>query len=210
MNMAPIGQWHTVDVFMLFAMWAIMMAGMMLPSATPVILWVNRINQQRRRNHTAYIHTLYFVSGYLWVWSLFSGLITLLQWWLHSAALLSPMMMSANRTFSALLLITAGLYQWSPLKQQCLRLCQSPLSLISTQWREGHWGAIRLGLIHGQYCVGCCWALMVLLFITGVMNLKWILLITLFVMIEKLLSKGEWFARLTGVVLVGLGVGLLV
>lgn len=208
MNMEPVGQWNSLDLFMLFLMWSIMMAGMMLPSATPVILWVDKINQRRRHSGTAYIPTLYFISGYLLIWSLFSGVITLIQWWLHSLSLLSPMMVSANTHFSAVLLILAGAYQWSPLKQQCLKLCKSPLSLMTTQWQEGTWGAIRLGMIHGQYCLGCCWALMTLLFVTGVMNLKWILLMSIFIMLEKRLKKGEKFGQLSGIAFIILGISL--
>lgn len=205
MNMQPVSTWSNFDIFMLFIMWAIMMAGMMLPSAFPVILLIDKINQKRLKNHATYVPTLFFALGYLVAWVMYSLLITLLQWWLHHLELLSPMMDSANLSFSAIILIIAGIYQFTPLKQRCLSLCRSPLTLISSGWKEGIYGAIELGIKHGTYCVGCCWFLMAILFITGVMNLQWILVLTLVVLIEKVLPKGEIVSKYLGALLVLLG-----
>ncbi len=209
MNMKAVGLWNEGDLFSLFLMWAIMMAGMMLPSATPVILLVEKLNFQRKVKQVAYAHSLYFVAGYLLAWVLYSALITLIQWGLHSVSLLSPMMLSRNDVFSGVLLIIAGLYQWSPLKQKCLQLCRTPLNMLTTQWREGINGAITLGFKHGQYCLACCWFLMALLFVTGVMNLKWILVLTLLVMVEKCLPRGDVMSKYIGCLLIVLGIVIL-
>ena len=120
------------------------------------------------------------------------------------------MMISANHIFSGILLLIAGLYQWTPYKQKCLQLCRSPLSLLTTQWQEGINGAIRLGFKHGQYCLGCCWFLMALLFVTGVMNLKWIFILTLLVLVEKCLPKGDVLGKGLGILLVLLGINTLI
>ncbi|GIU04129.1 hypothetical protein TUM4261_03450 [Shewanella sp. c952] len=205
MNMDPVQQWQLYDIVMLFLMWAIMMAGMMLPSAAPVILLVEKLNQQRKRRHNSYAPSLYFMLGYLLAWSFYSAIITLVQYALHHLSLLNSMMVSANSTFTAILLLIAGVYQFTPLKQACLSQCRSPISFISTQWREGVTGAIWMGFKHGQTCLGCCWFLMALLFATGVMNLKWILLLTLLVMLEKLLPFGEISSRIIGVILIASG-----
>jgi predicted metal-binding membrane protein len=205
MNMKPVAQWDYMDIVMLFVMWAIMMAGMMLPSALPVVMLVDRMNQQRKSRHRPYTQTVYFVLGYLLCWAFYSLLITFVQWWLHLAAILSPMMVSANSFFSGVLLVVAGIYQWSPLKQRCLSLCRSPLSMITNQWKEGIWGAVSLGIKHGQYCLGCCWFLMALLFVTGVMNLKWILVLTLIVLLEKVIPKGEAVSKVLGVAFIFAG-----
>ena len=198
MNMKPVTQWSIADIAILFSMWAIMMAGMMLPSAMPVILLVEQVNRKRKLRRASYTHTLFFVIGYLLIWGLYSAVITITQYTLHHWALLGPMMSSANIAFSSAILLAAGIYQLTPLKQRCLQLCRSPLSVISSQWREGKLGAIRLGINHGQYCVGCCWILMAILFVTGVMNLKWILLLSLIVLIEKVLPYPEVASKLLG------------
>jgi len=198
MNMSPVAQWQSLDLFMLFVMWSIMMAGMMLPSATPVFLFINKINEQRRRDNRTYSSSLFFVVGYLLTWVFYSFIITLVQWGLHHLTLLSPMMKSNNSLFTALLLISAGLYQFTSLKQACLSLCQSPLGFITSQWREGAVGTIIMGFKHGVTCLGCCWVLMSLLFVIGVMNIKWILVLTLLVLIEKVFAKGELFSRCLG------------
>lgn len=209
MNMKSVGLWNEDDLFSLFLMWTIMMAGMMLPSATPVILLVNKLNCQRKLTQKVYTHSLYFIVGYLLVWLFYCVLITLIQWGLHSVSLLSPMMNSSNDIFSGVLLIIAGFYQWSPLKQKCLQLCRTPLNMLTTQWREGISGAITLGFKHGQYCLACCWFLMTLLFVTGVMNLKWILVLTLLVMVEKCLPRGDVISKYIGCIFIVLGLVLL-
>ncbi|WP_051085230.1 DUF2182 domain-containing protein [Hahella ganghwensis] len=209
MNMSPVLQWDAFDIFMLFVMWAIMMAGMMLPSAIPVIMLVSKMNKQRQTRRAPYTHAFYFIVGYLLVWMLYCAVITFTQYWLHRFSLLTPMMVSAMPGFSALLLIVAGIYQWTGFKQRCLQYCRSPLSLFSTKWKEGITGAINLGFLHGQYCLGCCWVLMALLFVAGVMSLKWILALTILVLIEKIMPMGDQFSRIVGVCLVLLGFGVL-
>lgn len=206
MNMQPVARWTGGDIALLFMMWAIMMAGMMLPSALPVIMLVEQINHKREMRQARFTPTLFFVVGYLLVWTVYSLAITWLQVRLHHLALLNPMMVSANPLFSASLLIAAGIYQFTPLKQTCLQLCRSPLSLLSSQWREGVLGAIRLGVKHGQYCVGCCWFLMALLFVTGVMNLQWILILTMVVLVEKCFLNSPLSSKLLGALLIALGI----
>jgi len=205
MNMAPVSQWSYFDNVMLFIMWAIMMAGMMLPSAIPVVLLIEKINQKRQARNTEYVHTLYFILGYLLAWSLYSLVISLLQWWLHHLSILTPMMIIGQKWVACLLLIIAGIYQWLPLKQRCLNLCRSPLSFIMTQWQEGTINAIKIGFKHGQYCIGCCWSLMALLFVFGVMDLKWILALTMIVIIEKIAPLGDKFSKVLGIALAALG-----
>lgn len=202
MNMQPITLWSSIDLVMLFVMWSIMMAGMMLPSALPTIMLVQRINDNRKKRQAPYSSTYYFISGYLLAWVFYSLAITGMQYWLHTLSILTPMMKSGQIWFTSLLLFLAGIYQWLPIKQTCLRNCRSPLSLITKEWREGSFNAIKLGFNHGQYCLGCCWVLMALLFALGVMDLFWIAMLTLAVLIEKLAPKGALFGKCLGVVLI--------
>ncbi len=206
MNMQPVATWSYADIAVLMMMWAIMMAGMMLPSAYPVVMLVEQLNQKRIHRQASYTPTLFFVLGYLLAWTLYSVAISLIQYGLHYWALLNPMMRSANPWFSAALLIAAGSYQFTPLKQACLQRCRSPLSLLSLHWQEGIRGAVHLGFIHGQYCLGCCWFLMALLFVTGVMNLQWIFILTAVVLIEKVVAKGPYIEKALGLLLITLGV----
>ena len=161
------------------------MAGMMLPSAAPMILLYGQVNR-RRATSTQYSPVAAFTLGYLVVWNGFSLLATGLQWYLEQQALLSPMMVSNSHLLSGALLIAAGAYQITPLKQACLRQCRSPLQFIQHYWRNGTLGAFSMGLHHGLFCLGCCWSLMLLLFVAGVMNLLWIALLSIFVLTEKL------------------------
>ena len=151
-----------------------------------------------------------FALGYFAIWSGFSLVATFLQWQLEHWALLSPMMRSQSAAFSGITLILAGLYQWSPLKTACLRHCRGPLFFIIRHWRTGRVGAFTMGLIHGAYCVGCCGALMALLFVGGIMDLTVIAAIAGLVLFEKLLPGGEWLARALGLVAIGLGLLILV
>jgi predicted metal-binding membrane protein len=150
-----------------------------------------------------------FVLGYLLVWMGFSLFATILQGGLQHAALLSPMLVSTSALLGGTLFITAGLYEWTPFKRACLDNCRSPLEFILFRWRSGTLGALRMGLEHGAYCLGCCWFLMGLLFVGGVMNLVWVAVITLFILVEKLLPGGEWVARIGGGVMVAAGVYLV-
>jgi len=191
-----------------FLMWTIMMMGMMVPSAAPMILVFATINRRRSETGGAAVATGIFVAGYLVAWTAFSALATAGQWGLERAAAVSPDMLRATPFVGGLLLIVAGIYQATPLKRACLARCQSPLGFVLNEWREGAAGAFVMGLRHGAFCVGCCWLLMALLFVAGVMNLFWVATIAACVLAEKLvpLPVVSWGA---GVVLVASGVWLL-
>lgn len=211
MGMAmPQGEpWRIRDVAMLFAMWSVMMVGMMLPSAAPMILVFTTVNRRREAQQRPLAHTGAFVLGYVIVWTGYSAVAALAQWGLHGVALLSPMMVSTSPYLGGGFLLAAGIFQWTPLKYACLTTCRSPLSFLITQWREGARGALVMGLRHGAYCVGCCWALMALLFVAGVMNLVWVAAIAVAVLLEKVVPRGDLVGRLAGVVLVAAGVVLI-
>jgi len=208
MIMPPKG---VVDLLLLLAMWWIMMMGMMLPSAAPMILTFAHVNRSRRARGQTYVPTALFTAGYLLVWGGFSVAATLAQWALESATLLSAMDMTVDsRLLGGFLFLAAGLYQFTPIKQACLRFCWSPLGLVLNHWRDGAGGALRMGITHGLYCLGCCWVLMLLLFVGGVMNLLWIAGLGAIVLIEKLMPPGPWISRISGVLLTAYGFGLLV
>jgi predicted metal-binding membrane protein len=196
-------RWDPPHLLLLWAMWAVMMVGMMLPSAAPLILVVSRTGQSGAR------HTCPLVLGYLSVWALFSVGATSLQWGLGARLVLTPMMEVSSRTVAAMFLIVAGVYQWTPWKHACLTVCQSPLAFLMRRWRNGPWGAFRMGAEHGAYCVGCCWALMLLLFAGGVMNLTVIAALTAFVAFEKLAPLGVWSTRVSGALLLSTAAWLL-
>ncbi len=201
--------WKFPDLFALFIMWTIMMVGMMAPTVVPVLLLFDGLTRQRRSEGRAAVSTLLFLLGYLLAWTLFSLVATLCQWGLHRTAMLSRGMVSANHWFAATVLIAAGVFQLMPFKRACLTHCRSPLDFILTQWREGRWGAISMGLRHGISCTGCCWLLMAILFVVGVMNLVWVAVITLFVLAEKTLPWNRWVARATASCLIVWGVNNL-
>lgn len=202
--------WGTADVLLLFVMWAVMMVAMMVPSAAPMILAFLSTNHRRRTAARPLVPVGVFLAGYLAVWTAFSALATLAQWALHKAALLSPAMAATSPALNGALLLAAGVFQWTPLKGACLKGCRSPLSFLMSEWRDGSAGAFVMGLRHGFYCLGCCWILMALLFVAGVMNLLWVAVIALFVMAEKILARGELVGRITGAALVAAGVVLIV
>jgi len=201
--------WDGFSVLLLFVMWTVMMAAMMLPSAAPILLAFLELNHRRHRAAQPLVPTGIFAGGYLTVWTAFSTLATLAQWGLHKAALLSPAMAATSPALNGGLLVAAGVFQWTPLKRACLRSCRSPLSFLMSEWRNGASGAFVMGLRHGSYCLGCCWMLMALLFVAGVMNLFWVIVIALFVMTEKILVRGELFGHLAGVALVIAGVVIM-
>lgn len=193
----------------LAGMWAIMMVAMMLPSAAPTILLFGSVTRRRRQEGRQSVPVAVFTLGYLAVWVLYAILAGSLQWELHRLALLSPTTEAASPVLAGGLLIVAGLYQWFPLKGACLSHCQSPLHFFSTEWREGIGGALAMGMRHGTYCVGCCWLLMTLLFVAGVMNLAWVGIIAGFILIEKLVPRGLWIGRVVGAALMIWGVSVL-
>lgn len=201
-------RWSSRDLLLTFAMWAVMMVAMMTPSAAPLVLLFARVQRDRRERAAPHLPTFLFLLGYLLVWGAFAAASTLAQWGLHSAALLSPLMVATSPLLGGLLLVLAGLFQLTPLKDACLKNCRTPLSFIMTGWREGPRGAVRMGVTHGFYCVGCCWLLMALLFVGGVMNLLWVGALALFVLLEKLVPSGPWVSRVAGAILLAAGAGV--
>ena len=208
-GMADPRVWGFSDWLGLFVMWVFMMVAMMLPSAAPVMMLV--LGAYRRRGDAeARTAAAAFVGGYALMWCGFSLLASAGQIALHRAALLAPDMRLSSAALSGVLFVCAGIYQLSPLKQACLAHCQSPMGLLSQHWREGSTGGLTLGVHHGAFCVGCCWMLMTLLFVLGVMNLAWVAALAAFVLIEKLARGGAWFGRAAGIAIAGWGVYLLV
>jgi predicted metal-binding membrane protein len=201
--------WTATEFALMFVMWAVMMVAMMLPSAAPMILLFAAITRRNRDQGHVMAPTGIFAAGYLTAWAGFSLAATVLQWGFDSLALLSPMMASASAIFSGIILIAAGLYQWTPLKHACLAHCRSPLYFLGHHWRKGTGGAFVMGIHHGFYCVGCCWVLMALLFVGGVMNLLLIAAIALAVLIEKVVPRGDVVGRIGGGVLTVFGVYLI-
>jgi predicted metal-binding membrane protein len=208
--MAMPAEWTAGYALVVFAMWAVMMVAMMLPSAAPVTLLVAGIARKRAASgaHAA-MPTVLFVAGYLGLWVVFAAIATLLQWQLEKAQLLSDAMALVSIVAASAVLVAAGVYQWTPLKQTCLRHCRSPLEFLLFHWRDGAAGAFTSGVRHGAFCFGCCWMLMLLLFVGGVMNLAWIGGIALLVLIEKVLPWGGWTGRATGAVMIAWGLGTL-
>ena len=202
-------RWDALHLALLFAMWVVMMVGMMLPSAAPTLLLYAAVVRKSHGGEATRSQVYAFAAGYLAIWTLFSLVATLLQRLASAALLLSPMMELENRVWAGGLLVLAGIYQFTPLKRTCLASCRSPVQFITRHWQPGSAGAFRMGLGHGLYCLGCCWALMLLLFVGGVMNLWVIAAITLFVLLEKLAPFGAQGGRLSGVLLTLLGLWVL-
>ena len=199
--------WDATHVLLLWTMWAVMMTAMMMPSASPLILMY--AGALRGRGDAQAGRKLYaLAAGYVLVWALFSVTVTALQRALANALLLTPMMELAAPVLAAAVLALAGLYQLTPLKHACLRVCRSPLGYLLQHWRDGAIGAFRMGVGHGLYCLGCCWALMLLLFAGGVMNPVVIVALTLWVLVEKLAPFGASTTRLSGIVLLGFAMWL--
>jgi predicted metal-binding membrane protein len=204
MAMAPPMPWNVSSLLLTFAMWTVMMIGMMLPSAAPMLLLYGRMASKSAP--AGAVSALWiFATGYFLVWAGFSFLATILQAALQSVALLSASLTSASARLSGLLLVVAGLYQWLPLKYACLDKCRAPLQFLLMRWRPGTLGGLKMGAEHGVACVGCCWALMLLLFVLGVMSLFWVALLAAFVFVEKLAPAPKVMARVAGLVLMAAG-----
>jgi predicted metal-binding membrane protein len=193
----------------MFAMWVIMMIGMMTPSVAPMVLLYAAIGRQNAARQP-FAPAGWFLSGYLLAWSAFAAAATLLQWLLEWAAVVTPMMAGTSRLLGGLLLIAAGIYQWLPVKQACLASCRAPLAFVQRHggFQPGARGALRLGALHGFYCIGCCWVLMALLFAFGVMNLQWIAALMVLVLIEKLAPAAHAVSRGLGIAAVVAGIAL--
>jgi predicted metal-binding membrane protein len=209
MAMPMVVSWTPGYFVLTLAMWSAMMMVMMLPSAVPMLLFYDSIAQKRGMHSTAIGRTALFGLGYVVVWLGFSLGALVLQYALDSASLLSPAMRVTSVALAGAVLVAAGIYQWTPLKQACLRQCRSPLSFVMTYWRNGNGGAFVMGLGHGAFCLGCCWVLMLLLFVGGVMNFAWIAGIALFVLVEKLAPAGHWIGRAAGVAFIAWGGAVL-
>jgi predicted metal-binding membrane protein len=201
--------WTAAEFALTFAMWWIMMLGMMLPSAAPTILTFATMARRQRERGQNFAPASIFTIGYLLVWGAFCVAATVLQWGLDRAALLSPILETKSALIGGALFILSGLYQFTPFKYACLRQCRSPFAFLLNHWRDGWQGALGMGWHHGLYCLGCCWVLMALLFAVGVMNLVWVAAIAAFVFAEKLLPGGVWIARIGGVLMLAFGAHLL-
>lgn len=209
MAMPSVQPWGTLDYVLMFIMWSVMMFAMMTPSAAPMVLTYARISRQRQAELAPVAGTATFFLGYLLVWTAFSLVATLVQGGLHAAALLSPMMETTSPILGGIVLIAAGVFQFTPLKHACLSHCRTPLGYFMTEWRDGKWGALVMGVRHGAYCVGCCWMLMVVLFVVGVMNLFWNAGIAAVMLAEKALPGGHRIGQVIGVLMIGWGIWML-
>jgi predicted metal-binding membrane protein len=205
---APVA-WTPAYAALMFFMWWVMMVAMMLPSAAPMILLFATVTRRQCATAHPHVATSSFAIGYLAAWAGFSLVAVILQWRLQLTGIVSPMPVGSNVIFGGVLLLAAGLYQLTPMKHACLRHCRSPLQFLSVRWRRGARGALRMGLAHGAFCVGCCWLLMGLLFVGGVMNLYWMGGLALLVLLEKTVPAGHWLGYATGVALLVWGAGLL-
>jgi len=207
MLMMPMaGDWNLIAATAVFAMWSIMMAAMMLPAALPVLDAYRRVLGNKKLGATQG-GVVYFAAGHLLIWIGFAAVATFAQWRLVGSNDLKPMMIEFRSPIvGGAALAMAGLFQWTPLKHACLARCRSPLGFLLTEWRSGRAGALRMGVHYGFFCLGCCWALMALLFVFGAMNLAAIVALTAIVILEKIVPNGEWLARIIGVALFLLGI----
>ncbi|MBT5046869.1 MAG: DUF2182 domain-containing protein [Rhodospirillaceae bacterium] len=195
---AMIASWSTADALLMVVMWAVMMTGMMIPSAAPMILLYGLVIRKQARRGIVFAPTGAFAGGYLIAWAGFSAVATGPQWGLEQTGLMTSMISAAAPWMAGAILIAAGIYQWTPLKGACLTHCRNPMEFLSRSWRPGIGGAVVMGMHHGLYCIGCCWALMLILFAGGVMNLLLVAGIAALVLIEKIAPAGRGTAYLTG------------
>ncbi|HTD12354.1 MAG TPA: DUF2182 domain-containing protein [Steroidobacteraceae bacterium] len=203
--------WTTVHFLFMFGMWTVMMVGMMTPSAAPMVLIYAQVARRSAALGQAFAPAGWFVAGYLLAWTGFAAVAALAQWGLETLTLTTPMMSIASRRFGAAVLMLAGAYQWLPIKQSCLSQCRAPLSFVQQHggFQPRALGSLRLGFRHGMYCIGCCWAFMLLLFVGGVMNLLWIAALMMFALLERVIPAGRSFSRLAGLIAVTAGVWML-
>ena len=202
--------WTPTYAVIMFFMWWVMMIAMMIPSAAPMILLFATINRKQRETGTPYVPTSLFAAGYIIAWGAFSLVATALQWGLERLGVMSTMMVATSGLFAGLVLIAAGIYQLTPLKHACLRHCRSPIEFVMHHWRKGPVGALRMGIDHGTFCTACCWSLMALLFVGGVMNLYWIVGLALFVLLEKTIPVGHRLGSIGGIGLILWGAWMLI
>jgi predicted metal-binding membrane protein len=208
-TMPTMQTWKLSDILLTFVMWSVMMVAMMIPSAAPVVTTYTRLAKQQDLSKTSLSSTGFFLLGYIAIWTGFSLAMTGAQWILHTSALLSPQLSSASPILGGVLLVVAGIYQVTPLKETCLTHCRTPLGYLLSSWRDGSYGAFQMGARHGIYCLGCCWMIMALLFVGGVMNLLWVAILAFYILIEKVTPAGNWINRVTGIVSIGFGIWIL-
>jgi len=204
MPMTP--EWTSADFILLLLMWLVMMIAMMTPSVAPLILVFAKVNRERKLQDHPFVNAGYLITGYFFVWAAFSVAATALQWLLQQIAWLNPEMKTTNKILGGIILILTGIFQFTPLKKTCLTYCRSPLNFVLLHWKEGKQGALRMGIENGFYCLGCCWMLMVLLFVAGIMNLLWVALIALFVLVEKISQTIRWIPYVAGFALIAYGI----
>lgn len=210
MNMAaPSISWTPGYAALMFIMWWVMMLAMMLPSATPMILLFATVNRGTAATPARGVPTFIFAAGYGVVWGFFSLIAAFTQWALTSSMLLDSMMQSTSHILGAVLLISAGAYQFMPVKDACLRHCQTPMQFVIGHWLPGRYGALKMGVLHGTFCLGCCWFLMLLLFFGGVMNLIWIGGLAFYVLVEKLAPPQTQISKIAGGILIVWGVATM-
>jgi predicted metal-binding membrane protein len=210
MAMSQFQPWGPVDFVTTFIMWSVMMVAMMVPTAAPMILTFATINRRRLERRQPFVPTGVFLSGYLIVWFGFAVAATIMQWGFHQAALMTSVTGGVTPFLGGAVLLAAGIFQWTPLKYVCLNQCRTPLGFILAQWREGSRGALVMGVRHGGFCLGCCWFLMGLLFVAGIMNLLWVAVIAAYILMEKVVPAGHWLSRAVGLALIGWGAWIVV
>ena len=212
MAMKQVMSWKVMDFIMTFVMWAVMMVAMMVPAAAPMVLIFANMNRKRIEQKRPFVPTIVFLSGYLVVWWGFALLATFSQWGLHQAALLSSMMGNITPLLGGVILILAGIFQWTPIKNVCLEHCRGPIGFMMAHWRDGRAGTLYMGMHHGLFCLGCCWFLMGLMFVAGVMNLIWMAGIAAFILLEKVVPPnaiGRVVVHGAGLAMVALGVWMI-
>jgi len=202
MWLMPMGRWGAAELALCLAMWIVMMVAMMAPSAAPMLFAFHAVSRSRGRDGAVVGPLAAFALGYIAVWSAFSLAATVAQWSLHEASIVTDAMASASRPLDAALLLVAGAFQFAPLKQRCLAQCRSPMGFLLSEWRDGTRGAFLMGLRHGAFCVGCCWGLMLVLIVVGVMNLAWMVALAAAVFLEKVWRHGKAFSVAAGLVLI--------
>ena len=202
-------QWTPGAVFMTFVMWAVMMVAMMLPTAVPFVSTYSKLAGARAAGMSPVSGTIWFVTGYTLAWTLFGAGATLLQMLLQQYGLLSPSMSITSTSLSGAVLLAAGIYQFTPMKLACARHCRTPAGFFIARWRDGPRGALAMGTRHGVYCVGCCWMLMTIMFVAGIMSLAWMLILTAVMLTEKLPAVGERFGHAVGGVAIVAGIALI-
>ena len=207
LSMIQTSDWMFSDFLAAFTMWSVMMMAMMLPSALPMILVFITVNKKRNEQGKSFVPTWIFIFGYIIVWVSFSLVTSFLQFVLHNLSIISDDLQLMNPYASGFVLIAAGLYQFTNVKNVCLKNCQTPLHFIFTYWKEGRMGALMMGMKHGYYCIGCCWVLMALLFVAGIMNLVWVAIIALFIFLEKSI-KLKYMSNAAGILLITGGIAI--